>query len=123
MSFRSVTLPQKCETGTLEKDLEPEPGLIDRRLPSVRCEDDGGTEHVVLPAQIELDDSGQVPIDPDVDGVDPVGPEVRVGQAVDEDLIADIKQAIACGQLDGPRAPPALSDVEIAIRPDDVACG
>ena len=66
----------------------------------------------MLPVEVELEVLVHVPVEPEVGHVDPVGPEVRVGQAVGEDLVADVQVVVPAGQLPGTQAELALAQVE-----------
>ena len=92
-------------------------------MPGARAEEDRVAELGVLPDERQLDVLGPVPVEADVDRVEAVGPEVGVGQAGGEDLVADVEQVVAPDQLERPRPEPAGAEVEVAERLDRAAAG
>src|SRR4051794_6484870 len=104
--------------GDSEVDLHPKDRLVAVRVPQIRGEGDGVAEARVLPEERDLDVLRPVPVDPHVDGVEVVGPEVRVGQPTGEDPVAEIELAEPGGQLEGPQAELPASEIEVLVRLD-----
>src|SRR5208283_4838239 len=75
----------------------------------------------MLPVEVELDVPVEIPVEAQVGHVESIRPEVGVGQAPAEDLIADLKVAVAELELDGTRPELPVSQVEGMERLDQSA--
>src|SRR5262249_52181543 len=104
-----------------EVELEPRPEQVVRRhecgtaaraAPGEdRCGKDG-----VLPIKVNLHELVQVPVEADVDQLDAVGPEVGIGQAGGEDLVAEAHLAVPDVGLKGTQAKLPRTEVEARER-------
>src|SRR5512135_2000929 len=109
----------KGQKSSSEEELEPHPDQICLLMEGAWSIEYWGAEERVLPVDVDLGILVWIPVDAGVDGVCLVGPEVGVGQAGGEDVVADIEVAVAGVHLDGTGAgDPAVPDGEVAIRRD-----
>src|ERR1700678_3830026 len=101
-----------------EVELNPQPVEVVRLLGVPRVVEDGVAEHGVLPVEVDLDESVEIPVEANIDHLGLIGPEGRVGQAASEDLPAQLEFAEAGRDLEGSQAEMAFAEVEWAERVD-----
>src|SRR5579864_6606020 len=105
--------------GELEVELRTQPEQVVDRLESPRCGENGLAKHRTLPVEVNLEVAIQVPVESHVYELDVVGPEVGIGEAAREDLLAHVEFAVAGLDLECPCAEAALAEVEGVQRFDE----
>src|SRR6202008_2340706 len=95
-----------------EEDLSADPEQVVRLPEVIAGGEDRAAKRDVLPVEVDLDELVHVPVQADVDLLDVIGPQVRVGQAGGEDPGIDVELAIAGGHFPGAVAEAALAQVE-----------
>ena len=87
----------------LEEELDPCKEQVASQLATAWSRNHGLVEYLVFPVKHEFEILVDMPVEAQIGGVEAVRPEIRIGESVLEDLVANLQEVVPA--LSVPRLP------------------